>query len=101
MGSLGEKYYNEGIIDIQKYLTNESLETLRKLGIKVENKVYSAYEYEVFSAEVSLYYKEEDYSKEELEVVKSLEGTGVSQEEYDNLISNLDRIGEIIYSIKY
>lgn len=101
MGSLGKAYYDEKIIDIKTYLDEENLETLKKLGIEIEDKIYTAYEYEVFSGKVSSYYKEDDYSVEDLKFVKSLEGTGVTQEEYDNLIDNMSQMDEILYSRKY
>lgn len=101
MGSLGKEYYDEKIINIMKYLNENDLKTLEKLGIEVENKFYTACEYENFSGQVSRYYKEDDYSEEDLEFVESLEGTGVSQEEYDDLMEKMDIMGEIVYSRKY
>lgn len=101
MGSLGKEYYDEKIINLKKYLNENDLQTLEKLGIKVEDKFYTACEYEIFSGEVSRYYKEDDYSEEDLEFVESLEGTGVSQEEYDDLMEKMDIMGAIVYSRKY
>lgn len=101
MGSLGKEYYDEKIINVKNYLNKENLQTLEKLGIKVEDKIYTACEYEVFSGEVSKYYKEDDYSEEDLEFVESLEGTGVSQEEYDELMNRMDIMAAIVYSRKY
>ena len=60
MGSLGKEYYDEKIINLKKYLNENDLQTLEKLGIKVEDKFYTACEYEIFSGEVSKYYKEDD-----------------------------------------
>lgn len=101
MITLDNRYYNEKIINIKNYLNRENLQTLEKLGIKLENKFYTAYEYEIFSGEVSKYYKEDDYSEEDLEFVESLEGTGVRQKEYDNLMEKMDIMAEIVYSKKY
>lgn len=101
MGSLGKEYYDEKIINLKKYLNENDLQTLEKLGIKVEDKFYTACEYEIFSGKVSKYYKEDDYSEEDLEFVESLEGTGVSQEEYDDLMEKMDIMGAIVYSRKY
>lgn len=101
MGSLGKEYYDEKIINVMKYLNENNLQTLEKLGIKVEDKFYTACEYEIFSGEVSKYYKEDDYSEEDLEFVESLEGTGVRQEEYDELMNKMDIMGAIVYSRKY
>lgn len=92
-----EKYRNVKILNPMDYLKEKTLETLQKLNIKVENRQYTEYEYEVFKGEISIYYKEDDYSKEDLEFVKSLKGTGVTQKEYDELISNINEIDEMIY----
>jgi len=101
MRNLGKEYYAEEIISIRKFLDEKDIKVLEKLGIKVEDKIYTAFEYEIFSGEVSKYYKEDDYSKEDLEFVKSLEETGVSQDEYDDIIRKMDKMAEIVYARKY
>lgn len=101
MITLDKKYYDEKIININDFLNEKNIQTLKKLGIRLEDKFYTAYEYEIFSGEVSKYYKEDDYSEEDLEFVESLEGTGVRQEEYDNLMEKMDIMAEIVYSKKY
>lgn len=101
MRNLSEEYYAEEIISIKKFLDEKDIKVLEKLGIKVEDKIYTAFEYEIFSGEVSKYYKEDDYSKEDLEFVKSLEETGVSQEEYNDIIKKMDKMAEIVYARKY
>ena len=70
MGSLDNEYYDKKIINIKKYLNEKNLQILEKLGIRVEDKIYTAFEYEIFAGEVSKYYKEDDYSKEDLEFVE-------------------------------
>lgn len=101
MRNLGKEYYAEEIISIKKFLDEKDIKVLEKLGITVEDKIYTAFEYEIFSGEVSRYYKEDDYGKEDLEFIKSLEETGVSQEEYDELIRKMDKMAEIVYARKY
>lgn len=101
MRNLSEEYYAEEIISIKKFLDEKDIKVLEKLGITAEDKIYTAFEYEIFSGEVSRYYKEDDYSKEDLEFVQSLEETGVSQEEYDNIIRKMDKMAEIVYARKY
>lgn len=91
-----KKYRNEKIVNPMKHLKENCLDTLKKLNINVENREYTEYEYDLLKGEVSLYYKEDDYNKDDLAVVKSLEGTGVSQEEYDELINNFNEIDEVL-----
>lgn len=95
-----EKYYNKKYIEIEKYLTEFDFDILAKLGIEVENKIYTEHEFEVLNMNLLEYYDdpEEDLSEEEKQYQKSLEGTNVSREDYNKV---LDRINEInsIYNL--
>lgn len=90
------RYFNKEIIDIYKELSNSDIEVIKKLGISVKDKVYTEYEYDTLNENLLLYYEEEDsnISDEEKEYVKSLNGTGVSRTEYENLLNRLDEITE-------
>ena len=85
-----EKYRKVPIIDIMKELSNKSIEVIKKLGIKLENKVYTEYEFDILEREVSDYYEYEEM--EDKSYLKSLEGTGVSQEEVTEVIHEIYRI---------
>ena len=82
------EYHNKPIIDIKKELTNVQLETIRKLGIEIKDKIYTEYEYECLKGNLSEYIRDEDDEYE----AKSLDEKNVSKEEFDNLIKKIDEI---------
>ena len=88
-----EKYRNYEFIDLKKYLDMDDIELLKKLGLEVKDKLYSNYEFDVLDGELILYYRnEEEMDEEELKNSKSLEGTGVSREEYNKLLGKFEKI---------
>ena len=93
-----KKYHNLEIIDINKYLTLNDKKILERLGIKVKDKIYTEYEYECLRMIFLTYYDdpEDDLSEEELKYQKSLDGTGVTREEYNTVIKKLETINETI-----
>ena len=93
-----KKYHNLEIIDINKYLTLNDKKILERLGIKVKDKIYTEYEYECLRMIFLTYYDdpEDDLSEEELKYQKSLDGTGVTREEYNTVLRKLETINETI-----
>ena len=93
-----KKYHNLEIIDINKYLTLNDKKILERLGIKVKDKIYTEYEYECLRMIFLTYYDdpEDDLSEEELKYKKSLDGTGVTREEYNTVLKKLETINETI-----
>lgn len=93
-----KKYHNLEIIDINKYLTLNDKKILERLGIKVKDKIYTEYEYECLRMNFLTYYDdpEDDLSEEELQYQKSLDGTGVTREEYNTVLRRLETINETI-----
>ena len=93
-----KKYHNLEIIDINKYLTLNDKKILERLGIKVKDKIYTEYEYECLRMDFLVYYDdpEDDLSEEELQYQKSLDGTGVTREEYNTVLKKLETINETI-----
>lgn len=84
-----EKYHNLEILNIRKMLSFKEKRILKKLGITIKNKKHTECEIECLMLELLLYYDdpEEYLSKEEKKYQKSLEGTGVSREEYNKLLN--------------
>ena len=87
-------YHSKMFVDINKYLSEENKATLKKLSVKVKNKMLTNYEYDDLRLNVLQYYSENDKDLEGLDLsfCKSLTGTGVSDEEYQALINVFDRI---------
>lgn len=90
-----EKYYNQEIVDLKKHLSESDFENLKKLGIEILDKIYTEHEFELLNMDVLEYYKDEDDVAEPIIEIKSLEGTGVSQEQYNELLNHIEEINSI------
>lgn len=93
-----KKYHNTEILEIEKFLTWKEKRILKKLGIIIKNKKYTEYELECLTLDLLAYYDdlEQDLSEEEKKYQKSLEGTGVSREDYNKLLNKITKIkGEL------
>ena len=89
-----EMYMNKEIVDLKKYFTNEEFDLFRKLGIEIKDKIYTEYEIELINNSLYDYYYSEDMSEDEKKQVKSLEETGVTREQYNNLLNKIEQINE-------
>ena len=89
-----EMYMNKEIVDLKKYFTNEEFDLFRKLGIEIKDKIYTEYEIELINNSLYDYYYSEDMSEDEKSQVKSLEETGVTREQYNNLLNKIEQINE-------
>lgn len=87
-----EKYCNDEVVDLKKYFTQADFEIIKKLGIEILDKIYTEREFEVLDGEYILYYYEDNMTDEEKADTKSLEGTGVSREEYNTLLKKFEQI---------
>lgn len=93
-----EKYHNLEILNIKKLLNWKEKRILKKLGIKIKNKMHTECEIECLMLELLLYYDdpEEYLSKEEKKYQKSLEETGVSREDYNNILNKITKIKGVL-----
>ena len=91
-----EKYYNLEIININEYLTQTDRQLLEKLGIKIKDKIYTEFECECLYMDFLKYYDdpENDLSEDERKYQKSLDGTGVTREEYNEVLKKIERLNE-------
>ena len=89
-----EKYYNLEIININEYLTQTDKQLLEKLGIKIKDKIYTEFECECLYIDFLKYYDdpENDLSEDERKYQKSLDGTGVTREEYNKVLKKIEKI---------
>lgn len=94
IGRMQEQYHNVPVVDVMKELSNESIEIIKKLGIKLENKVYTEYEFDILEGEVFDYYIYEGMTEDERAEVKSLDETGISQEDVAKVIHEIYAISE-------
>lgn len=94
-----EKYWNDKVIDINKYLTEKDCEILKDLGITIENKIYTMQEYCAMKQEFYLYYEDEEDDEESKEFKKNLEDTGVTKRQYNSILNKINEIDQIYNSI--
>ncbi len=52
-----QKYFNQEIVYFNKYLNKEDIQTLEKLGIEIENRIYTEYEYDIIEQKLLQYYR--------------------------------------------
>ena len=87
-----DKYMNKPMVDLKKHFTEAEFEILKKLGIKILDKLYTEYEFEQLDMDVISFYKDDQMTPEELEMCKDLEATGVSREDYNKLVRKISDI---------
>lgn len=91
-----EKYHNLEIININDYFTQTDKHLLEKLGIELKDKIYTEFECECLYMNFLEYYDdpEDDLSEDEKIYQKSLDGTGVSRKEYNEVLKKIEKINE-------
>ena len=87
-----DAYHTKKIFDIFKEFSKGELKTLKKLGIIIENKIYTEYEYDIIKLELGKYYKEEGMDQEELDMVELLSGKKVTDNEYKAVIEKFNML---------
>ena len=91
-----DKYHNLEVKDINDYFTEEDKKIFEKLGIKLKNKIYTEFECESLYMDFLIYYDDPecDLSEEEKNLQKSLDGTGVSRDRYNEILKKLEIFNE-------
>lgn len=91
-----KKYHTSKYINLYSIFDENERTTLKKLGIEIENKKYTEYEYELIVLELYLYM---DINEEDSEITEILKNTRkhiidkqISQEEFNKLINKIDTL---------
>ena len=92
------RYWNDRIIDLNQYFNKDDFKMIKKLGIKIKNKIYTVQEFCALEYELYLYYEDEDLKPEEQEYKKSLKNTKVSKEDYYRLMNKINEIDNSLYN---
>lgn len=88
-----DKYSTDEIVDIKKHLNRDDITLLKKLKIKIKNKIYTEQEVEILSMDLLSYYIADDMEIEEFKMSKKLP-KDVSREEYNKLLGKINKITE-------
>lgn len=88
-----DKYSTEEIVDIKKFLGMDDINLLKKLNIKIKNKIYTEQEVEILNMDLLSYYIADDMEIEENNMSKDLP-KDVSREEYNNLLEKVNKMSE-------
>lgn len=86
------RYLYKHRINIIKYLNKELEEILGKLEIKIEDKLYTEYEYDLIDEKIMDYYTDGTF-----EPIKLLSEKNVSKKEYEKV---LEAFSEIVKDYK-
>lgn len=87
-----DKYSTEEIVDMKKYFNRDDITLLKKLNVKIKNKIYTEQEFEILNMDLLSYYIS-DEMEEELKMSKNLP-KDVSREEYNDLLEKINKISE-------
>jgi len=87
-----DKYYNKKVVNIKECLNENDIDTLKKLKVEVEDKIYTENEWEILYLAVLEYYDSTELSDEEKKMQKTLEGTGINREQYNYLLEKINNI---------
>lgn len=88
-----EKYFKREVINLKKILSPHDFDILKKLKIKFKNKIYTEYEFEILTMELYSYYEQSEYKVSKTNQ-KSLDGTGVTKKEYNELLKKIEEVNE-------
>ncbi len=91
-----KRYMTKEVIEIKAHLDSNDLDILRRLGIEIEDKIYTCYGFDIIHENLLLYYLDDDMTEEEISETKSLDGTGVTRSEYNWVIRKFEIMQSIM-----
>lgn len=92
-----KEYLEKKIINLKNELNEKDIDILTKLGIEVQDKIYTQCDFDIFMAKVGAYDRDDTMSELDLEYTKDLNSTGISQKEYKKIQDKVDRIYDKYY----
>ena len=79
-----KNYFSNDCIDIYHFFKKDQLQVLNKLNLKIEDKKYSLYDFDLLEMEIMKYYKDREKLKEK----------AITDKEYEIIIEIFDKIKE-------
>lgn len=86
------KYFNEKIVDFNKYLNKEDIQILEKLGIEIENRIYTEYEFDMIEQNLLKYYKNIEKLENTDDKYTKILINEVTIEQYNNILQKFSKI---------
>lgn len=80
-----EEYFSNEVLYIYDFFTKEQLEVIEKLGLKIENKKYSIYDFDVLAMDFFKFYKEKEKLKDK----------GIEVQDYMDILAIFEKINDI------
>ncbi|MBR2743931.1 MAG: hypothetical protein IKE01_01360 [Clostridia bacterium] len=80
-----EEYFSNEVLDIYDFFTKEQLKVIEKLGLKIENKKYSIYDFDVLAMDFFKFYKEKEKLKDK----------GIEVQDYMDILAIFEKINDI------
>lgn len=80
-----EEYFSNEVLDIYDFFTKEQLEVIEKLGLKIEKKKYSIYDFDVLAMDFFKFYKEKERLKDK----------GIEVQDYMDILAIFEKINDI------
>ena len=88
-------YLEKSLIRVIDYLSDDEILILSKLGIVIEDKKYTNYEFDSIEEELIMYYRNNEMLKEELENILFVEEKGILFEDYLKVLEKFKRISKL------
>lgn len=89
-----KKYHNIPVVDVMNELSSDAIMIIEKLGIELENTIYTEYEFDTLEMQISDYYTYDGMSEEDMTYIKSLDGTGVTNEDVRKVLHEIYKISK-------
>ena len=80
-----EEYFANEVLNIYDFFTKEQLEVIEKLGLKIEKKKYSIYDFDVLAMDFFKFYKEKEKLKDK----------GIEVQDYMDILAIFEKINDI------
>ncbi len=87
-----QKYFNKELVDFSKYLDKEDIQILEKLGIEIENRMYTEYDFDMIEQNLLKYYKNIEKLQNNDEKCTKILINEVTVEQYKNIVQKFSKI---------
>lgn len=87
-----QRYFNKELVDFNKYLDKEDIQILEKLGIEIENRMYTEYDFDMIEQNLLKYYKNIEKLQNNDQKCTKIIINEVTVEQYMNIVEKFSKI---------